>query len=76
LEGALKVVPVERRAELDEFVGLPYRLHAGDPAWVPPLRRDVRLLLSRARNPFFEQAEAAYAWMDTGNHFGKVVIRL
>ncbi len=60
MEGALKVVPVERRAELDEFVGLPYRLHAGDPAWVPPLRRDVRLLLSRAQNPFFEQAEAAY----------------
>lgn len=58
--GALKVVPVERRAELDEFVGLPYRLHAGDPAWVPPLRRDVRLLLSRAENPFFEHAEAAY----------------
>ena len=24
----------------------------------------------------FAEAEAAYAWMDTGNHFGKVVIRL
>ena len=23
----------------------------------------------------FGDAEAAYAWMDTGNHFGKVVIR-
>ena len=23
----------------------------------------------------FGEAEAAYAWMDTGSHFGKIVIR-
>lgn len=57
---SLRVVPVESRAGLAEFVGLPYRLHAADPAWVAPLRRDVRLLLSRSRNPFFEHAEAIY----------------
>jgi hypothetical protein len=28
--------------------------------WVPPLRRDVALLLDRSRNPFFEHAEAEY----------------
>jgi hypothetical protein len=28
--------------------------------WVPPLRRDVALLLDRAKNPFFEHAEAEY----------------
>lgn len=55
----LAVVPVETRAEREEFVGLPYRLHAADPCWVPPLRRDVRLLLSREKNPFFAEAEAA-----------------
>lgn len=51
---------VASRRELSEFVALPYRLHAQDPQWVPPLRRDVRLLLSRTRNPFFEHAEAEY----------------
>jgi GNAT superfamily N-acetyltransferase len=35
-------------------------LHARDPLWVPPLRRDVALLLSREKNPFFEHAEAEY----------------
>ena len=25
---------------------------------------------------FFEAAEEAYAWMGTGGHFGKIVIRL
>jgi GNAT superfamily N-acetyltransferase len=39
---------------------LPYRLHARDPIWVPPLRRDVALLLDRRKNPFFEHAEAEY----------------
>ncbi len=60
MSDTLTVVPVETRARLAEFVGLPYRLHAGDPCWVPPLRRDVRRLLAREGNPFFEHAEAAY----------------
>jgi GNAT superfamily N-acetyltransferase len=49
----------DRRA-LKQFVDLDYRLHARDPLWVPPLRRDVELLLSREKNPFFEHAEAEY----------------
>ncbi|MEO8089132.1 MAG: GNAT family N-acetyltransferase [Gemmatimonadales bacterium] len=48
------------RRDLKRFIDLPYRLHARDPVWVPPLRRDVELLLSRDRNPFFEHAEAEY----------------
>ena len=48
------------RRDLKRFVDLPYRLHARDPLWVPPLRRDVELLLSRNKNPFFEHAEAEY----------------
>ena len=54
------VRPVLSRRDLKAFIGLPYRLHARDPLWVPPLRRDVALLLSRTRNPFFEHAEAEY----------------
>lgn len=46
--------------DLKRFIDLPYRLHARDPVWVPPLRRDVKLLLSRAKNPFFEHGEAEY----------------
>lgn len=46
--------------DLRQFIGLPYRLHARDPLWVPPLRRDVKALLDRDRNPFFEHATAEY----------------
>jgi GNAT superfamily N-acetyltransferase len=56
----LAVRPVETSRDLGRFIDLPYQLHARDPNWVPPLRRDVKILLSRTRNPFFEHAEAEY----------------
>jgi GNAT superfamily N-acetyltransferase len=52
--------------DLKRFIDLPYRLHARDPLWVPPLRRDVKLLLSRDKNPFFEHAEAEYFIAERG----------
>ena len=55
-----------RAADLKRFIDLPYRLHARDPLWVPPLRRDVALLLSREKNPFFEHAEAEYFLAERG----------
>jgi GNAT superfamily N-acetyltransferase len=56
----VRVRATRDRRDLKRFVDLPYRLHARDPLWVPPLRRDVELLLSRRKNPFFEHAEAEY----------------
>jgi GNAT superfamily N-acetyltransferase len=56
----LRVRAARDRRDLRRFIDLPYRLHARDPVWVPPLRRDVESLLSRTKNPFFEHAEAEY----------------
>ncbi len=56
----LRVRAARSRQDLKRFIDLPYRLHARDPVWVPPLRRDVELLLSRTKNPFFEHGEAEY----------------
>lgn len=56
----LEVSPVRSRRDREAFVALPYRLHRHDPSWVPPLRRDVRALLSRRRNAFFRHSEAEY----------------
>jgi len=54
------VRPVATAADLNRFIAFPYRLFRGDPYWVPPLRMDVKTLLSRKKNPFFEHAEAEY----------------
>jgi GNAT superfamily N-acetyltransferase len=56
----LRVRAARAGRDLKRFIDLPYRLHARDPLWVPPLRRDVEALLSRRKNPFFEHAEAEY----------------
>jgi GNAT superfamily N-acetyltransferase len=45
--------------ELRKFVALPFRLHAGTP-WIPPLKLERYLFLSRKANAYFKHAEAEY----------------
>ena len=54
--GPLRVEPVQGRGGVKAFVGLPFRLYAGDPSWAPPLRSDVRWVLDEAKNPFWKHA--------------------
>jgi GNAT superfamily N-acetyltransferase len=42
------------------FVDLPFRLHANRPQWVPPLKLERRMFLSRRMNAFFRHGEAEY----------------
>ena len=57
---SLEVFPVTSRRELREFIELPFRLHSTSPQWVPPLRLERRMFLSRKRNAFFTHGAAAY----------------
>jgi hypothetical protein len=50
---SVRIVRVDSQRERARFIDLPWRLYRGDPLWVPPLRRDVRLLFDAQRNPFF-----------------------
>ena len=61
----LEVRPVSTRKELTAFIKLPFRLHQDTP-WVPPLIMERRQFLDRAKNPYFEHADAEYflAWRD------------
>ena len=55
-------MPVSDGRGLDRFIAFPYDHYRDDPLWVPQLRRDVRTLLTPAKNPFFQHAEAQY-WL-------------
>src|SRR3954453_8413157 len=55
----VSISPVAGRGDLKEFLDLPYRLHAGTP-WIPPLKLERRLFLSRRLNPYFKHGEAEY----------------
>jgi hypothetical protein len=54
--GDVQVSPVSGKADFNAFVDLAYRLNAGDPNWVPPLRAEVVELLTPGKNPFHEHA--------------------
>lgn len=53
----LLVAKAEGRGDLRRFVDLPWRLYAGDPCWVPPLRKQVLELLD-LRHPFYRDGAA------------------
>jgi GNAT superfamily N-acetyltransferase len=57
---AIRVSPARDRRQRGRFIAFPYALHRHDPGWAPPLRRDVRTLLSATKNPFFAHAEAEH----------------
>src|SRR5215217_2741046 len=55
---SLDVRPVRGLRDRREFVELPYRLHCTSGVWVPPLRLERHLFLSRRFNAFFTHGEA------------------
>lgn len=55
------------------FVDLPYRLHAGNPCWVPPLRMEALELVTPGKNPFFDHARVEHLLARRG---GAVVGRI
>jgi GNAT superfamily N-acetyltransferase len=61
---ATAVCAVVSGGDLRRFIRLPWRLYAEESRWVAPLLSERRRHLDRARNPFFEHAEAEYflAW--------------
>jgi GNAT superfamily N-acetyltransferase len=57
---SVSIRPVRNRRDLKRFVEVPFRLHRDHPLWVPPLKLERRLFLSRRMNAFFSHGEAEY----------------
>ena len=70
---ALSVRPVASKADKKAFVELAYRLNLSDPNWIPPLKDEVRGLITPGKNPWFEHAEAQFFLAERG---GRVVGRI
>jgi GNAT superfamily N-acetyltransferase len=64
----LRVTIAASPADLKRFVDLPWRLYAGDPCWVPPLKKQVRGYLD-VKHPFYAngaaEREVYLAWRGT-----------
>lgn len=69
----IDIVPVSGKSDLDAFIEIAYELNERDPNWVPPLRMEVRELLTPGKNPFFEHAKVQ---LFLARRAGKVVGRI
>ena len=52
-----EIITVEGGSELRDFIDLPWRIYAGYPRWVPPLKKEVRRMLDPRKHPFWEFSE-------------------
>jgi GNAT superfamily N-acetyltransferase len=69
----VEVRAVSRGRDLTRFIELPFALHANHPLWVPPLKIERRLFLSRRMNAFFSHGEAEYFLArDAGRDVGRI----
>ena len=58
MSGEVQIRNADSKADRKAFVDLPYRLYADNPNWVPPLKDEVRGLITPGENPWFEHGRA------------------
>jgi hypothetical protein len=57
---SVEVTPVSGWRETKAFIDVPFGVHASHPLWVPSLKLERWLFLSRRMNAFFTHGEAEY----------------
>lgn len=55
----VNIEEVNGAGNINEFIRFPWKVYQGNPNWVPPLKSEVKFLLSKEENPFYQHAEAA-----------------
>ncbi|UCG23829.1 MAG: N-acetyltransferase [Chloroflexota bacterium] len=57
---SLEIERVETKAQLKEFIKVPWTVYEDDPYWVPFLYFERQEFFDKSKSPFFEHAEADY----------------
>lgn len=69
----VREIDVHQRRDVRRFIDFPYRLYKGHSQWVPPIRRDIAVMLNHDKHPFYEHSEAGFFLAEDG---GEVVGRI
>jgi GNAT superfamily N-acetyltransferase len=74
---SVEVRAVSGRRDLKQFIDVPFRVHANHPLWVPSLKLERWLFLTRKLNAFFTHGEAEYflAYRD-GRIVGRITAQI
>jgi hypothetical protein len=69
----LQIIDAESGQALKQFINLPWSIYRDDPYWVPPLKSDVRELLS-LKQPFYGHAQRKlFLALQDGMAVGRIV---
>lgn len=70
----ISVERVRSRGGRRAFLNLPWKIYAGDPLWVPPLRHDEAGLVGFRPHPFYDRAESqAFLAVRGGDVVGRIL---
>jgi hypothetical protein len=56
----LKIVKVENKKQLDDFINFQYEIYKDSEHFVPPLKMDRYKLINPEKNPFFKENDSAF----------------
>ncbi|KUG26836.1 hypothetical protein ASZ90_003314 [hydrocarbon metagenome] len=54
---SLNIIPVSSKSEFNKFLKFPWKIYSNHPNWVPPLLFDLKKVLNKKKNPFFNHAD-------------------
>ncbi len=68
----LQILSAGSGRALKQFIDLPWKIYRGDPYWIPPLKSDVRSLISLG-HPFWRHAQRElFLALKDGNPVGRI----
>ncbi len=69
----IKIKPVITKADLNEFIMLPFRLYKGNKQWVAPLISEQKKFLDPKKNPYFLHSEVIlYLAVEDNRTIGRI----
>jgi len=54
---SITVFSVRSKSDLNKFLKFPWLIYKDNPHWVPPLLYDIKKVLNKKKNPFFNHAD-------------------
>ncbi len=62
------IEPVRTPADVSDFLRLPLKIYANQPAWIRPLDKDVLHVFDPRKNPLYTYGSEAQRWIARSNH--------
>jgi GNAT superfamily N-acetyltransferase len=56
----IEVRTVKTRGDRRQFIKFPWKIYAGDPNWVPPLKMDYKKMLTPGKHPYYEHGDVEF----------------